>query len=98
MWPEPKSNGSAVVAPSSLAMFWRAVVISADLTWAGVHFGYFWINSAAMPDTCGVDIEVPCRYCQVPPWNRRSVQACGLRGFCTPGAVTSGLIQSGTTG
>ena len=39
--------------------FCLAVVISADLICAGVQSGCLSISSAAIPETCGVDIDVP---------------------------------------
>jgi hypothetical protein len=59
MRPEPMSNGSASVAPSSLNTAPEAVVISADFTCPGVQPGCSARSSAAAPATCGLDIDVP---------------------------------------
>ena len=49
-----------------------------------------------MPATCGVDMDVPLRY-----WKKSPVEPSAGSGvmparICTPGAVTSGLIQLGS--
>src|SRR5690242_7529577 len=57
--PAPSSNGVAGVEPSALTTLVVAVIISADLTSAGVRPGCKANTSAAEPVMCGADIEVP---------------------------------------
>ena len=70
----------------------------ADLIVAGDHFGRASISSAAMPAMCGVDIEVPDRYWKYPPNEPSAGSGVPPARMLTPGAETSGLIQSGTVG
>src|SRR3954447_23899344 len=62
-WPAPKSNGVALtpfrwIGPPELSV-WLAVVIIADLTAETDQVGCADRKSAAMPATCGLDIDVP---------------------------------------
>ena len=94
--PDPKSNGSAGVAPSSLTTSWMAVVISADLIWPGDHSGRSAAIRAADPAMCGDDIDVPAIAWKYSPGGP-SVLASGVgvwpARICTPGAVMSGLMN-----
>src|SRR6478752_1992187 len=93
------SNASAGVTPSSLTTVWTDDVISADLIIAGVHVGWAALTSAETPAECGLDIDVPAIAAYRLPagplsavvWSAAGVQPAST---CTPGAVTSGLIQS----
>ena len=62
-----------------------AVLISADLISAGVHFGLACLTSAATPATTGVAIEVPLN--QATP----SVLPEAADTMSTPGAASSGF-------
>src|SRR5690348_5020201 len=94
MCPEPMSNG---VASTPLRWMRRlvlsvcpAVVISADLTSAGVHAGWACRSSAATPATCGLDMDVPDSPSNRLPWWPEGDTAATMS---TPGAVRSGLIK-----
>src|SRR5580765_7109268 len=93
------SNASAGVTPSSLTTVCTDEVISADLTSAGVQFGCDALTSAETPAACGLDIEVPAIAWKRFPGGPLSAvvwSGCGVMpaSTWTPGAVTSGLIQS----
>src|SRR3954462_7405019 len=97
--PAPMSNASAGVTPSSLTTVCTDEVISADLISAGVHVGCAALTSAETPAECGLDIEVPAIAMNRFPAGPLSAvvwSGCGVvpANTCTPGAVTSGLIQS----
>ena len=75
------------VPPSSTS---KPVVISADLIAIGDHDGYFCLNSAARPATCGLDIEVPLYRS-----NRRPLFPGGATParMSWPGAIRSGFSR-----
>ena len=68
-----------------------AVVMSADLTSAGVAFGYFPRYSAPRPATCGDDIDVPD---MKPNVGADPFALFVAARIATPGAETSGLMTS----
>ncbi len=93
------SNASAGVTPSSLTTVCTDEVISADLISAGVQVGCDALTSAETPAACGLDIEVPAIAWKRFPGGPLSAvvwSGCGVMpaSTWTPGAVTSGLIQS----
>src|SRR3954464_13045719 len=93
------SNASAGVTPASLTTVCTDEVISADLIMAGVHAGCDAFTSAETPAACGLDIEVPAIAMNRLPVGPLSAVVWSGWGVvpartCTPGAVTSGLIQS----
>src|SRR5689334_11871714 len=97
--PAPMSNASAGVTPSSLTTVWTDEVISADLIIGGVQVGWAALTSAETPAACGLDIEVPAIAMNRFPGGPLSAvvwSGCGVvpASTWTPGAVTSGLIQS----
>src|SRR4051794_628762 len=99
MEPAPSSNGSAGVTPSSLTTDCSDEVIRADLIISGVHVGWAALTSAETPAECGLDIDVPAMAMNrlpVGPLSAVVWSGCGVvpASTCTPGAVTSGLIQS----
>src|SRR3954447_5456528 len=97
--PAPMSNASAGVVPSSLTTLWTEEVIRADLISGGVQSGCAALTSAETPAECGEDIEVPAIAMNRLPagplsavvWSGWAVVPAST---WTPGAVTSGLIQS----
>jgi hypothetical protein len=90
------SNASAGVFRSSLTTLVVAVVISADRIRPGLQSGCRALSQAAPPATCGDDIDVPAiawnRSPGGPPAGDSGVGVCPAR-ICTPGAVTSGLMN-----
>src|SRR4051794_18653317 len=93
------SNGPAGVTPSSLTTDCSDEVMSADLISSGVHVGCAAFTRIETPAECGLDIEVPAiamyRF-PVGPLSAVVWSAAGVVAAITwtPGAVTSGLIQS----
>ncbi len=58
--PAPWSCGPTVVAALNAFSTTRSdVLVRADLTWAGVQFGWMSLSTAAEPATCGELIDVP---------------------------------------
>ncbi len=97
--PAPMSNGPAGVTPSSLTTVCTDDVMSADLISSGVHDGCAALTSAETPAECGLDIDVPAiAWYRLPggPLSAVVWSGCGVMpaSTWTPGAVTSGLIQS----
>ena len=87
------------MTPSSLTTLCTDEVISADLISAGVHVGCAALTSAETPAACGLDIDVPAIAMNRLPGGPLSAvvwSGCGVvpASTWTPGAVTSGLIQS----
>src|SRR3954449_10689960 len=78
-------------------MTWRSWLISAPLTWLGVHSGCASMRSAATPDTIAADIDVPptLKYWPSTTQLGHSVPNVlfGEYGatMCAPGATTSGF-------
>jgi hypothetical protein len=75
--------------------------MSADLTAAGDQVGCTDLMSAAMPETCGHDMDVPeSKFQFVERLSRGSTVGEDLGGHAarmfTPGAVTSGCDDHGT--
>jgi len=75
--------------------------MSADLTAAGDQVGCTDLMSAAMPETCGHDMDVPeSKFQFVERLSRGSTVGEDLGGHAarmfTPGAVTSGCHDHGT--
>src|SRR4051812_43763978 len=97
--PAPMSNASAGVVPSSLTTDCTDDVMRADLIIGGVHVGWAALTRAETPAECGLDIDVPAIAMNRFPAGPLSAvvwSGCGVvpASTCTPGAVTSGLIQS----
>ena len=97
--PAPMSNTPAGVVPSSLTTACTDEVMSADLIISGVQVGWAALTSAETPAECGLDIDVPAiamNRLPVGPLSAVVWSGCGVvpASTCTPGAVTSGLIQS----
>uniref|UniRef100_A0A0E0DRU6 Uncharacterized protein n=1 Tax=Oryza meridionalis TaxID=40149 RepID=A0A0E0DRU6_9ORYZ len=107
MWPEPIASGVAprLARPMSLmgALVLStalAVVIIADRTAAGLHSGCTALISAATPDACGHDMDVPemtlkrLYSCWLPTVAALTFSGHEAR-MREPGASTSGLSTVG---
>src|SRR3954464_9097374 len=94
--PAPYPNGLAC-EPESFLIGWPAgslsvaVVIIADLIAIGDQVGCLAFSTAAMPATCGVDIDVPLMNAYSPPAALNAVVAART---VVPGAMMSGLSRS----
>src|SRR6476646_1610498 len=69
-----------------------AVVMRADLTHIGDHDGWACMTSAAMPEMCGADIDVPDSALKLLPLGSPAGETAAMTS--TPGAVMSGLSRS----
>src|SRR3954451_13275849 len=77
----------------------RDVLVSAPLTWFGVHVGYFCSSWATTPETTGVDIEVPPAWKYAPSRMQagqslvKALPGARVEMMWAPGAITSGLAK-----
>src|SRR5690349_851506 len=94
-WPAPKSSGVALPPARWIGLpwlsSWLAVVISADLIAVGDQVGFLLLISAAIPEMCGVAMEVPDSRSKSWPLCPGGATAASTS---TPGALMSGLSRS----